>query len=284
MRSPSAIVVATIPRSRLARLMTSLSNPERRTEDGSAGDADYGSIGRGYARYRRPEPAFADAIRAALGDSRTLVNVGAGAGSYEPGRLDVTAVEPSAAMRAQRPAHAAPAIDGVAEDLPFGDDAFDAALASFTVHQWRDLRGGLREVRRVTRGPVVILTCDPDALERSWIGAYAPDVIATEAARYPAIADVRSGLGGTVTVESLPIPLACADGFTEAYYGRPEALLDPGARRANSAWSFVGPDAEARFERTLRADLASGVWDRRYGRLRTQPTFDGSLRLIVGIP
>lgn len=257
---------------------------ESRRGDGSAGDADYGVIGVDYARYRQPEPAFAAALRAALGDVRTLVNVGAGAGSYEPEHLAVTAVEPSAAMRAQRPAGAATAVDAVAEDLPFADRAFDAALASFTVHQWRDLRAGLRELRRVTRGPVVILTCDPTALEHFWLDQYVPEVIATEASRYPTIEAVTSGLGGTVTVESLPIPLACVDGFSEAYYGRPEALLDPGARRANSAWSFVGRDTAEGFERALRADLASGAWEARHGHLRTQPTFDGSLRLIVGRP
>lgn len=252
--------------------------------DGSAGDADYGVIGVGYAQYRRPEPAFTIAIRAELGNARTLVNVGAGAGSYEPTDLDVTAVEPSATMRAQRPTGLVSAVDASAEDLPFGNGTFDAALASFTVHQWRDLRAGLHEVRRVTRGPVVILTCDPAALERSWINDYAPEVIATEASRYPSIDALREGLAGTVSVESVPIPLGCVDGFSEAYYGRPEALLDPGARRANSAWSFVGPDVEARFARTLRSDLESGAWDARYGVLRSQPTFDGSLRLVVGRP
>lgn len=252
--------------------------------DGSAGDADYGRIGPGYSRYRRPEPAFAAAIREALGPARTLVNVGAGAGSYEPDHLEVTAVEPSAAMRAQRPSGSAPVIDAVAEQLPFADHAFDAALASFTVHQWRDLRGGLAELRRVTRGPVVVLTCDPAALDRSWITEYAPEVIATEAGRYPAIEALREGLGGSVEVHALPIPLACVDGFSEAYYGRPEMLLDPGARRANSAWSFVGAEVEERFVRTLRADLDSGVWDARHGDLRTLPAFHGSLRLIVGRP
>lgn len=256
----------------------------QRDEDGSAGDANYGAIGSGYSQYRQPEPAFAAAIRSALGSARSVVNVGAGAGSYEPDHLEVTAVEPSAAMRAQRPVGAAPVVDATAEDLPFGDRAFDAALASFTVHQWRDLHAGLREVRRVTRGPIVILTCDPTALDRSWISRYAPEMIATEAHRYPTIDDVRRGLGGTVTVDPLPIPLSCVDGFSEAYYGRPEALLAPGARRANSAWSFVSRDAEERFERTLRADLASGAWDARYGHLRTQPTFDGALRLVVGRP
>jgi hypothetical protein len=214
----------------------------------------------------------------------TLVNIGAGAGSYEPTELDVTAVEPSAAMRAQRPVGSAPVIDAVAEQLPFPDDAFEASLASFTVHQWRDLHAGLRESRRVTSGPVVILTCDPKALRSSWLNEYAPEVITTEAGRYPPIADIQSGLGGTVTVTEVPIPLKCTDGFSEAYYGRPEVLLEPGARLANSAWSFVDRAVEDRFERALRADLASGVWDARYGHLRTQPSFDGSLRLIVGLP
>jgi hypothetical protein len=255
-----------------------------RSEDGSAGDADYGVIGFHYARYRRPEPAFVAAIRDSLGDAMTLLNIGAGAGSYEPTELDVTAVEPSAAMRAQRPVGSAPVIDAVAEQLPFLEDAFDAALASFTVHQWRDLRAGLREARRVTSGPVVILTCDPKALRSSWLNEYAPEVITTEAGRYPAIADIQSCLGRTVTVTAVPIPLKCTDGFSEAYYGRPEVLLEPGARLANSAWSFVDRAVHDRFERSLRADLASGVWDARHGHLRAQPSFDGSLRLIVGRP
>ncbi|MGC5168281.1 class I SAM-dependent methyltransferase [Luteimicrobium sp. DT211] len=260
------------------------SRTQPRGADGSAGDADYGVIGVDYARYRRPEQAFVAAIKDALDDARTLVNIGAGAGSYEPAELDVTAVEPSAAMRRQRPVDSAPAIDAVAEDLPFPDDAFDASLASFTVHQWRDLRAGLREARRVTSGPVVILTCDPRALRSSWLDEYAPEVIATEAGRYPAIAEIRSCLGGDVAVTAVPIPLTCTDGFSEAYYGRPEALLDPGARLANSAWSFVDRAVGERFERTLRADLASGTWDDRHGHLRTQPSYDGSLRLIVGRP
>ena len=279
----SALLLVLDEESQLSGGMTeNRSGADHRGGDGSAGDADYGSIGSDYSRYRQPEPAFVDAIHASLDGAQTLVNVGAGAGSYEPGHLAVTAVEPSAAMRAQRPAGAAPVVDAIAEDLPFADRSFDAALASFTVHQWRDLHGGLREVRRVTRGPIVILTCDPSALGRSWINDYAPEVISTEASRYPTITDVRSSLGGTVRVDNLPFPLGCVDGFSEAYYGRPEALLDPGARRANSAWSFVSRQVEDRFDRALRADLASGAWDDRYGHLRTQPTFEGSLRLIVG--
>lgn len=255
-----------------------------RKADGSAGDANYSVIGEGYAAYRRPDPRIFAAVQAAFGDARTIINVGAGAGSYEPSEREVTAIEPSAAMRAQRPAHLTSAIDATAEQLPFDDDAFDAALASFTVHQWGDLAAGLREVRRVTRGPVVVLTCDPGSLDRFWLADYAPEVIATEASRYPAIASIGAGLGGTVDVQSIPIPLDCTDGFGEAYYGRPEALLDPGARRANSAWSFVAEGVAERFVADLSADLASGTWDARHGALRSAPFFDGSLRLIVSRP
>jgi SAM-dependent methyltransferase len=252
-----------------------------RTSDGSAGDADYGTIGTGYRSYRRPEPEFEAAIATALGDARTVVNVGAGAGSYEPRDREVTAVEPSASMRAQRPADLAVAIDATAEHLPFADDAFDAAMTTFSVHQWPDLEAGLAELRRVARGPVVVMTCDPTLLDRFWLADYAPAVIATEARRYPSIERITAGLGGRVRVVPLPIPLNCVDGFGEAYYGRPEMLLDPGARRANSAWSFVS-DAEADAAvASLRADLASGAWDARHGALRTQPHFDGSLVLVV---
>ncbi|RIJ78160.1 class I SAM-dependent methyltransferase [Nakamurella silvestris] len=255
-----------------------------RTADGSAGDADYGTIGLGYAEYRRPEPVFLRAILDAVGDARTLVNIGAGAGSYEPTTLVVTAVEPSVSMRAQRPNPVVPAVNAAAEDLPFVDRSFDAALASFTVHQWSDLAAGLGEARRVTRGPVVVLTCDPAELHHSWLAEYAPEVIETEASRYPSVEDIAAGLGGEVTVTALPIPLNCTDGFSEAYYGRPEMLLDAGARRANSAWSFVGPDVARRFEENLRADLDSGTWDARHGHLRSQSEYNGSLRLVVGRP
>jgi SAM-dependent methyltransferase len=249
--------------------------------DGSAGDADYGTIGRDYAAYRQPDRRIFAAILEAFGDARTIVNVGAGAGSYEPTDRDVTPVEPSATMRAQRPAELATATDANAEALPFADDAFDAALASFTVHQWSDLQTGLREMRRVATGPVVVLTCEPAALDRYWLNEYAPEIIATEARRFPTPARIADILGGDVEVTSVPIPLDCTDGFGEAYYGRPEALLDPGARLANSAWSFVGAHVESRFVERLTADLADGGWDARWGHLRTQLTFDGSLRLIV---
>jgi SAM-dependent methyltransferase len=255
-----------------------------RAEDGSAGDADYGQIGRSYSIYRRPEPRIAALIEEALGSARTVLNVGAGAGSYEPLDRDVTPVEPSASMRAQRPDHLAVAIDATAEDLPFPDNTFDAALSTFSVHQWSDVGAGLREVRRVTRGPVVLLTCDPNLLPRFWLNEYAPEVIGVEARRYPPLPLLDRELGGTTDHTVVPVPLDCVDGFNEAYYGRPEALLNPAARLACSAWSFVEPTGQDRFVEHLRRDLGDGTWDRRFGHLRTQPTFNGSLVLVVSVP
>jgi SAM-dependent methyltransferase len=255
-----------------------------RHQDGSAGDANYGVIGSGYTNYRQPDPHIAEFIRAALGNAKTVLNVGAGAGSYEPVDRQVTAIEPSASMRAQRPAHLPNAIDGTAEQLPFADQSFDAVMATFTVHQWSDLERGLSELRRVTRGPVLVLSCDPDLLERSWLHAYAPEMIAVEARRYPAMDRIAAALGGNVEIKAVPIPLNCIDGFGEAYYGRPERMLDPGARLANSAWSFVDPSIGERFVAELGRDLADGSWDRRYGVLRTQPFFEGSLRLVIARP
>ena len=255
-----------------------------RTSDGSAGDADHAVIGQEYRRWRRPEPSFARAITKALGDARTVLNVGAGAGSYEPTDREVTAVEPSAAMRAQRPDTLPPAIDATAEDLPFADDTFDAAMTTFSVHQWGDLECGLAEVRRVTRGPVVVLTCDPDRVQDYWLAEYAPEVTAAEARRYPALERIATALGGAVETTRLPIPFTCVDGFSEAYYARPERLLDPGARLADPAWSAVDELTARRSVTVLRDALESGEWDRRHGSLRVRPSYDGSLVLLRGMP
>lgn len=254
-----------------------------RKSDGSAGDVDYGEIGRSYADYRKPDPLIAAQIRRAVGDAKTVLNVGAGAGSYEPGDCIVTAVEPSASMRAQRPAHLTVAIDAVAEDLPFEDNSFDASMATVTVHQWSDLEMGLAEMRRVTRGPVVLLVCDPAQMMEYWLSDYIPEVRQTEARRFPSMDRITQALGCSVTVEAVPVPLDCADGFNEAYYGRPEMFLDERARLACSSWSLVPQSAVERFVQALTEDLASGGWDRKYGHLRSQPYFVGPLKLVIGI-
>lgn len=247
-----------------------------------AGDFNYETNGQGYAIQRRPDPRIATLIHTALGDARTVLNVGAGAGSYEPADRYVLAVEPSASMRAQRPATAAPALDATAERLPFDDDTFDAAMATVTVHQWPDPGRGLAELRRVARGPVVVLTFDGDALDRLWLAEYAPELIAAERRRYPAVSAIAAAVGSGTEVIEVPIPIDCVDGFTEAFYARPEQFLDPRVRAAQSAWGFVDETATARAVTRLRADLDSGAWDTRHGHLRTQPEFAGALRLIVG--
>ncbi|MER7463366.1 methyltransferase domain-containing protein [Streptomyces sp. NPDC097981] len=255
-----------------------------RTQDGSAGDVDYGAIGAGYSSHRRPDERIARFIARALGDAQTVLSVGAGAGSYENAAPSVTAVEPSESMRAQRPARLARAVDAVAEDLPFADGEFDAAMTLFSVHQWSDVRAGLREMRRVTRGPVVILTCDPTSVREFWLYRYAPEVLDTEARRYPGVEELAAALGGTGTVTTVPIPLDCTDGFNEAYYGRPEVLLDPTARQACSAWSFVDDRVREHFDTSLRHDLESGAWDAEFGHLRHRPAYEGSLVVVRATP
>lgn len=249
-----------------------------------AGDVDYAAHGQGYGRRRRTDPRIEAWVHAALGDARTVLNVGAGAGSYEPLDRHVLAIEPAAAMRAQRPPHLAPAVDAVAGNLPLDDQSVDAAMALVTVHQWPDVARGLAELRRVTRGPIVLLTFDGDALDRYWMADYAPEMLAVERRRFPSIASLVEGLGGACEVRAIPIPRDCVDGFSEAFYARPEAFLDPAVRRSQSAWSFVADDVQARIVARLGSELASGEWDRKHGAWRTRPTFEGSLRGIVSRP
>ena len=253
-----------------------------RFSDGSAGDADYGRIGTGYARIRQPDPRIAAQFHAALGDARTVLNVGAGAGSYEPTDREVTAVEPSASMRAQRPSTLSEAIDATAETLPFEADSFDASMASVTIHQWPDFEAGLHGMRRVTTGPVVILTFDPTPPVTWWIDDYVPELLAVEAKRMPAIDRVAAAVGDVTEVQTVFVPNDCTDGFGQAFYGRPERMLDPEVRRAMSAWSFLEEGVVERFVAALSADLASGAWDAKYGEYRELETFDVGMRLVIG--
>jgi SAM-dependent methyltransferase len=245
-------------------------------------DTDYSTLAVDYANVRRPDPRIGAQLVAALGAARTVLNVGAGTGSYEPTDREVTAVEPSAEMRAKRHPALPPAIDATADALPFEDDSFDAALAVLTVHHWPDLEAGLTEIRRVTRGPVVIMTADPEAIADLWLSDYSPEYEEVQRRRYPSLDRIAEALGGRLAVRPLTIPLDCRDGFVDAFYGRPEAMLDPAVRRAQSGWSFVAEDAQARFAARLSDDLDLGVWDERFDHLRTQPEFVGSIRVLVG--
>lgn len=250
----------------------------------TAGDYDYDRHGEGYAGQRRADPRIARHVHDALGDARTVLNVGAGAGSYEPDDRDVTAVEPSATMRAQRPAHLPPAVDATADALPFDDDAFDAAMATITVHQWPDPAAGLRELRRVASDTVVVLTFDIDAFGEFWLAHYVPELIEADRSRFPSIDEVRNALGGRTTVTSVPVPEDCTDGFIEAFYGRPERLLEERVRRAQSGWAFLAPGIEDRAVQHLLRDLESGDWDAEWGHLRDAPSYDGALRLVAALP
>lgn len=246
------------------------------------GDTNYEtSANAEYSRLRRADPRIAARVHAALGNARVVLNVGAGAGSYEPTDRAVTAVEPSASMRAQRPPGAAPAIDAVAEALPFQDNAFDAAMAMVTVHQWPDAARGVRELRRVSRGPVVILTFDPERMARFWLAEYAPKLLAHESTRFPTLDQLAGWLGAGTTYEPIPIPLDCTDGFMEALYGKPERFLDWRVRAAQSSWQFIDTITRGHALEHLRYDLKQGVWDARYGALRTQPELQGALTLVV---
>jgi SAM-dependent methyltransferase len=247
----------------------------------TAGDVDYERRGGSYVRHRRADPRIAALVHRALGKAHTVVNVGAGAGSYEPEDRTVVPVEPSPTMRAQRPGHLPAALAGVAEALPFPDGSFDAATAVVTLHQWSDPARGLAELRRVARGPVVILTFDGDALDRFWLARYVPELVRAERRRFPSLAQIAAALGGKVTVDEVPVPRDCTDGFTEAFYARPEAFLDDEVRRAQSAWAFVDAAVEARFVQRLAADLDTGEWARRFGHHLSMPTFTGALRLLT---
>jgi hypothetical protein len=247
----------------------------------AGGDFDYETRGCGYAAERRADPRIERIVWDALGAARSVVNVGAGTGSYEPRDRFVLAVEPSAVMREQRAGGRAPVVASSAEALPFRDDAFDAAMAIVTVHQWSDVGAGLAEMRRISSERVVVLTFDPDTLHTFWLDEYAPEITAVERRRMPAIAEVQALLGPTASVVEVPVPADCTDGFGEAFFGRPERMLDPVVRRAQSAWGFVDESVEEQFAERLTADLESGAWDERHGHLRELPAYPGSLRIIV---
>ena len=244
---------------------------------------DYDQRGRAYARNRRTDPRIAARIEAALGAAGTVLNVGAGAGSYEPRDRWVLAVEPSATMRAQRPLDAAPALAARAEALPFDDDSFDAAMACVTIHHWDPPQAGLRELRRVARGPVVVFTFELEALP-AWQQDFLHEGLVIERPRFPAIDDVASWLGGRTRIERVPTPADCEDGFFEAFWNRPEALLDPGVRSAQSVWALLPDGAEERIVARLADALSSGAWDAEWGALRSQSSLDGSLRLVISEP
>lgn len=239
----------------------------------------YDRIGVGYSDYRRPDPRIAASIIEGLGPARTILNVGAGAGSYEPVDRSVIAVEPSSEMVRQRAEGAAPVVRASAERLPFADCSFDAALAILTIHHWQ-WRDGLREMQRVARDRVVILTWDPEHPGFWLVQDYFPEILAVDRQLLPSLDAIREEIG-LLDARPIPIPGNCSDGFLGAYWRRPELYLDPGARRAISAFARLTElQLESGLAR-LRSDLDSGSWTSRYGSLQARSELDIGYRLLI---
>jgi SAM-dependent methyltransferase len=241
---------------------------------------DYELHGRTYGQHRHGDPRIEARIHAALGDAKTVLNVGAGTGSYEPTDRWVLAVEPSATMRTQRPRDAAPVLEAQAEALPFDDDSFDAAMACVTIHHWDRSGAGLAEMRRVARGPVVVFTFELESLP-AWQRDHLAEGLAIEMPRFQSVDAVAAALGGRTRVEPIPTPADCTDGFFEAFWNRPEQLLDPAVRAAQSMWALLEPGVEERIVERLAAALRSGAWDAEHGHLRELGEYDGALRLVI---
>jgi SAM-dependent methyltransferase len=243
--------------------------------------ARYDAIGRTYTATRGTDPRIAARIWAALGDAHSVVNVGAGTGSYEPPDRELTAVEPSAVMIAQRPPGAAPAVQASAEALPFADASFDAAMAVLTLHHWGDWRAGCAELRRVARDRVVVFSWDPTYVGRLWVGPeYFSQYAEEDVAGFPSLADQAAALDADVEV--VPIPWDCRDGFFGAFWRRPEAYLDPAVRAGISTLAKRSEAELAEGLASLRADLESGAWARRHADLLERDVLDLGYRLLVG--
>ncbi|MGD0198414.1 MAG: methyltransferase domain-containing protein [Solirubrobacteraceae bacterium] len=243
----------------------------------------YDAIGRDYARTRRADPRLAERIECALGDARSVLNVGAGAGSYEPRDRYVVAVEPSDVMAAQRPRELAPAIRCSAGAIPLRDDSVDGAMAVLSIHHWDDeQQAGVLEMRRIARDAVVIVTYDPLASGEMWLMRdYLPEVADLDRRIFPAPQLIVAWLGGNATVDVLPIPSDTPDWMLGSFWAHPERVLDPAARAATSGLARMAPATVDRVVAAVADDLESGAWDERYGDLRELEEYDVGLRLIV---
>jgi SAM-dependent methyltransferase len=239
----------------------------------------YDHIGRTYTSTRRADPRIAVAITRALGRAATVVNVGAGAGAYEPTDRSIVAVEPSLHMIRQRASGTTPVIQASAEALPFRGDSFDAALALLTLHHWRDCRG-LDELRRVS-ARLVVFTFEPGDVRSFWLtDAYVPEIVDLDRGRCPSVADLVGHIGDC-SVDPIPIPHDCVDGFLAAYWRRPEAYLDPKVRAGISSFALLDQRVVMRGVTRLKADLESGAWEQRFGHVRRLDALDVGYRLLV---
>jgi SAM-dependent methyltransferase len=246
----------------------------------------YNQIGAGYTRTRQEDPRIAARLHAALGAARTVVNVGAGAGAYEPTDRYVLAIEPSDVMAAQRPPARAPALRAGAAALPLRDQSVDAAMTVLSLHHWDDARErGVRELRRVARGPVAILTCDPEVSGAMWLMAdYLPEVATLDRRIFPSPAQLADWLGGRTQVEVVPIPRDTCDRMLMAFWAHPEWVLDEATRNGTSGFARMPKEVVERVVAAVQRDLSDGTWEARYGHLRRLDHYDAGLRLLVSTP
>jgi SAM-dependent methyltransferase len=253
---------------------------------GMMSESRYDRIGEGYAKTCREDPRLRERILAALGAARTVVNVGAGAGSYEPRDRYVVAIEPGDVMAGQRPRELAPAIRAAADSLPLRDGSADAAMAVLTVHHWDEgQERGVRELRRVAAGPVVIVTCDPEVSGSMWLMAdYLPEVADLDRRTFPPPEKLAAWLGGRTRIEVLPIPRDTCDWTLMSFWDHPERVLDAEARSATSGFARMEPAVVARVVAAVRRDLEDGTWDARQGHLRKLDEYDAGLRLVLNTP
>lgn len=245
-----------------------------------AGQARYDSIGRSYSSTRREDPRIRAHVHDAIGTAATVVNVGAGTGSYEPADRLVVAVDPSPAMVRQRVNRSPLVVDAVAENLPLASGSFDVGLAILTIHHWHDVAGGLRELARVSRRQVVFFF-EPLQAHDFWALDYFPEALDVPSEAAAPGLDVIGATLAVREVRTVPVPRDCQDGFGAAYWARPEAYTDPLVQAGMSWLALLPDDVRARGTRRLRDDLASGEWERRYGHLRRHETYDGGYRIAV---
>ena len=251
-----------------------------RARSKTAAETLYDQIAPTYVSTRRPDPRIAAAIQAAIGDADSIINVGAGTGAYELAGKSLVAVEPSWQMIRQRSRVASPVVQAVAEALPFRSGSFDVALAVLTLHHWSDWRKGVAEMKRAARRSVVF-AFDVNARQPFWLtNTYFPEINELDRRRCPAMDEIREELGDC-SIDPVPIPADCVDGFLAAFWRRPEMYLDPKVRAGMSGLALLDDGTVARGVARLAADLESGVWEQRFGHLRSLDALDAGYRLLA---
>ena len=243
---------------------------------------DYDKHGHNYSNIRQEEPKIAKVIHKELIDCQTILNVGAGAGSYEPKNKYLIALEPSVEMRKQRiKMKKSPAVIGASDSIPFDDNSFDCCMSILSVHHWKDMKKGINEMVRVSKKKVIIVTFDPEHLNDFWNFEYFPEVVEVERKRYPTINTLEKLFGKKLKIVKIPIPFNCKDGFQEAFYGRPEAFLHKEVRKSQSAWGFIDKKIENRIVKKLETELRNGEWDKKYGKYRKMKEFTCAFRMLI---